>query len=259
MDRATKSINDNLKLRNYLNKISNGINYNLLNNYRSFINFLDKNKIGIVVLQDLINDKVLYVSDRFYEAFGFKKNMTESADHVKFRYKFHPDDYIVNISGIAYLEYLLGLPSEKRKDYKLIHEFRVKNDLGKWIRLLVHDMILELDDSGIPWLNLKIFDLSPNQETNYRGNSICRNLLNGEQIHLFNFIAKGINNISDREKEVLSLIAEGMKSKEIADKLFISLNTVNNHRRNLLKKLNVANSSEAVNQAFKYGLIQRLN
>ncbi len=82
-----------------------------------------------------------------------------------------------------------------------------------------------------------------------------RNKLTGDVI----FTLKGKKqeglNISCREKQVLSMIASGMKSKEIADKLFISANTVNNHRRNLIEKLNVPNSSEAVKLTSKLQLI----
>jgi len=46
-----------------------------------------------------------------------------------------------------------------------------------------------------------------------------------------------------------------MKSNEIADKLFISSNTVNNHRRNMINKLNVSNTAEAVQLAIRLGII----
>ncbi|MBK8698967.1 MAG: response regulator transcription factor [Saprospiraceae bacterium] len=52
--------------------------------------------------------------------------------------------------------------------------------------------------------------------------------------------------ISRREKEVLKLIAEEFTTQEIADKLFISLKTVESHRSNLLAKLNARNSAGLV-------------
>ena len=52
--------------------------------------------------------------------------------------------------------------------------------------------------------------------------------------------------LSDREAEVFRLIIKGFSSKEISEKLFISKNTVDTHRRKILSKFNVRNSSELI-------------
>ena len=61
--------------------------------------------------------------------------------------------------------------------------------------------------------------------------------------------------LSEREKEVLSFLALGKRYKQIADALFISVNTVHFHIKNIYKKLNVHSQLEAVNIAAKMGLI----
>jgi len=61
--------------------------------------------------------------------------------------------------------------------------------------------------------------------------------------------------LSTREVEVLGLVSKGFASKEIADKLFLSVNTVNNHRQNILEKVKASNTSEAVNYARNLGLL----
>ena len=61
--------------------------------------------------------------------------------------------------------------------------------------------------------------------------------------------------ISRREKEVLLLIAEGLTNNEIADKLFISVPTVNTHRKSLLEKLEAKNTAILIGRATKLGLI----
>jgi DNA-binding NarL/FixJ family response regulator len=65
-----------------------------------------------------------------------------------------------------------------------------------------------------------------------------------------------IEKLSDREKEVLDCIASGLTTHEIGDKLFISKNTVETHRKNLLYKLKAKNTAELVNNAYKQRLIQ---
>jgi DNA-binding NarL/FixJ family response regulator len=61
--------------------------------------------------------------------------------------------------------------------------------------------------------------------------------------------------ITRREKEILQLITEEFTNQEIADKLFLSLRTVENHRNNLLQKLGVKNTAGLVKAALQEGLI----
>ncbi|MBU0763975.1 MAG: response regulator transcription factor [Bacteroidetes bacterium] len=61
--------------------------------------------------------------------------------------------------------------------------------------------------------------------------------------------------ISDREKEVLRLIALDYSNPEIAEKLFISIRTVDTHKRNLLEKLGAKNTAGLVKYAMRKGII----
>ncbi len=61
--------------------------------------------------------------------------------------------------------------------------------------------------------------------------------------------------LTRREKEVLILIAEGLTNPQIAEKLFISLNTVDTHRKNLLLKFEVNNTAGLMRQAVYHNLV----
>jgi len=61
--------------------------------------------------------------------------------------------------------------------------------------------------------------------------------------------------ISRREREVLSLIAEGFTNPEIAEKLFVSPFTVDSHRKNLIAKLNVKNTAMLIRFAVEHRLV----
>lgn len=63
------------------------------------------------------------------------------------------------------------------------------------------------------------------------------------------------DSLTDREREILQLLAEGMRNDDIASKLFISPQTVQTHVRNLLAKLNVHSKLEAVAYAVRHGAI----
>ena len=62
--------------------------------------------------------------------------------------------------------------------------------------------------------------------------------------------------LSQREREVLKLIAEGRSSNEIAQLLFISVKTVLGHRTNIMEKLDIHNRTELIKYAIRKGLIQ---
>ncbi len=61
--------------------------------------------------------------------------------------------------------------------------------------------------------------------------------------------------LTNREIEVLKLVAEGLTSKEIAELLSISIRTVEHHRANLLKKLNLKNTADLIKHAIQNGFI----
>ena len=61
--------------------------------------------------------------------------------------------------------------------------------------------------------------------------------------------------LTQREKEVLNLLSDGYNYQEIADEIFISVDTVRHHIRNIYRKLHVHSQSEAVAKAIRKGLI----
>lgn len=83
---------------------------------------------------------------------------------------------------------------------------------------------------------------------------------------LFNFICSvedscdkktsTMEDLTAREKDVLLLICDGLRSKEIAEKLYISTHTVESHRRNMMLKFNLNSSSKLVKFALENRLIE---
>lgn len=66
---------------------------------------------------------------------------------------------------------------------------------------------------------------------------------------------KTYEELSDREKQVLKLVAEGYTSKQIGDALFVSVKTVMAHRANIMEKLNIHNRTDLIKYAISKGLI----
>jgi DNA-binding CsgD family transcriptional regulator len=61
--------------------------------------------------------------------------------------------------------------------------------------------------------------------------------------------------LSTRELEVLQLIADGLSNQQIAEKLFVSLNTIKTHTSNLFLKMEVGRRTQAIEMAKRLGLI----
>ena len=62
--------------------------------------------------------------------------------------------------------------------------------------------------------------------------------------------------LSDREFQIFSMLASGMKKTEIAEKLSISKNTIGNHRSNIMHKMNLLSNSELTRYAIQHGIIK---
>ena len=83
--------------------------------------------------------------------------------------------------------------------------------------------------------------------------SVVVNSVTGETEELE--VKNDLKILSDRERQVLRLIDKGLMSKNIAERLSISINTVSRHRQEILSKLQVKNSIEACRIAKDLGLI----
>ncbi|GGD61771.1 DNA-binding response regulator [Emticicia aquatilis] len=92
----------------------------------------------------------------------------------------------------------------------------------------------------------------------YYSDDIDLNFSKDESIHESSYINKSSAVVlSNREKQILKLICEEYSSSQIAEKLFVSVSTVDTHRQNMMIKLGVSNTVGLVKYAFTYDLIPK--
>ncbi|MFN3850188.1 MAG: response regulator [Spirosomataceae bacterium] len=90
----------------------------------------------------------------------------------------------------------------------------------------------------------------------YYSDDIDLNFSKDESIHESSYINKSSAVVlSNREREILKLICEEYSSSQIAEKLFVSVSTVDTHRQNMMIKLGVSNTVGLVKYAFTYHLV----
>jgi DNA-binding CsgD family transcriptional regulator len=202
---------------------------------------------------DLYKRQHIYVSDNISRILNF--DLKKAKGEIGYmNSRIHPEDFPQLMeAGTYFLRYGFSLLPEHRKEGKLINEYRILNEKGKYIRIIEQQMCLEVDVNGNVWLALGIMDISPDQNDEAPFSSRLIDIQKGA-VYMFPPPDKEAM-LTAREKEVLLLISKGLISKQIADKLFISVNTVNTHRQRILEKLQADNAIEAIKYASKLGLI----
>jgi DNA-binding CsgD family transcriptional regulator len=231
------------------------VDYNKANSHIPFFKKVEELEMGVILVFDFYKKNIFYISERFFTLFGFDREKTLTQDHHYIRSRFHPDDALLNLYSAQGNLLILSLPAEERKYYRIESDFRIMNESGNYIRLNQKDYYLELAPNGTVWLDMKMFDFAADQDLERPGTYFIRNIKTNEVVFSSNTSEKADLQISEREKEILLLIAKGFSSKEIADKLQISINTVNNHRRNVMQKLGVSSSLQAIRLAKYFELL----
>jgi DNA-binding CsgD family transcriptional regulator len=221
------------------------------------VGFLDKlaevENSSVTVL-DLCLQKYIYIRSKYIWRFDNELNDHKREDPFYYSGFIHPHDLpLVFDTYRQTFRFLYDLPVSDRKDYKLILNFRQRDKFGTYLNVILQLVVLELDKNGKIWLVLILDDILPDKISFIEVSRRLINLKTGN-ICLFNSESEK-KILSSREIQVLGLVSKGFVSKEIADKLYLSVNTVNNHRQNILEKVNASNTSEAVSYARNLGLI----
>lgn len=234
--------------------IEEDLDYSLFNKQKPFLEKLATvNNSGITVF-DLYKKEHIFVSYNFSDIFGYDLNKINEQATDYFNSRVHPDDFLsLTKNGILIIKSLYTIPIKERINYKFVNEYRIIGNTGDYIRVIEQHQALEVDRRGNIWLALGIIDISPDQTIFNGVKSQIINFKSGE-FYSVNFKISD-KTLSKREIEVLGLIKSGLLSKEISEKLSISVHTVNTHRQRILGKLGANNSLEATAFAEKLGLI----
>jgi DNA-binding CsgD family transcriptional regulator len=141
------------------------------------------------------------------------------------------------------------------KMYKLVYDYRVRARDGRYVRFLHQLALFELDRNHNSWLMLVISDvLASYPEDVPPRRFLIDTRTKKECLFGENSGASG-DILTKREREILSLVAEGLDSRAIADRLCVSASTVNNHRQRILEKTGARNVTQAIAWADRIGLL----
>jgi DNA-binding CsgD family transcriptional regulator len=204
---------------------------------------------GIAVLSDLQHNKSYVHSGKLADELNIfqDKNIheIESIWEEELFSKLDPEDVLQkHLLELQFFQFIKTIPFEQHKDYCVVSRLRI----AERQKAILHKMFYftNSNDKNVE-LALCLYHFDFLNSPLHHGMII--NTANGSIIHQTE--AGNSAFLSIREKEILKMIQAGKRSKEIAELLFISINTVNRHRQNILEKMRVGNTIEACTMAAK--------
>ncbi len=207
--------------------------------------------IKILVVDDHTIFRQCIVSQiRIHHEYEVVAETGSGAAAVRFAETLNPDIIIMDIS----LPDINGIEAVKRIKEKKVESKIILLSMYKYPELLDH--LKDLKIEGYILKNDTFESLLYAIKAVHEGkNFISSSLLEEGKIDEKNIFLDE-NHLTRREVEIISLIAEGFSSKEIAKRLSISMKTVETHRTRIIKKLNVKNVAELVKKAISLGIIR---
>lgn len=202
---------------------------------------------------DLIQVKIHFTSRRSEEMIGI---IPEEVTPYHFFEATHPDDiHRHNLRRSKLFGLGQGLYIAENGEALLSTEFRFRNSLGEYPNLLVQCYMFY---TRVPvktvYLIQVLTDISWFKKIKHGYHYYV-----GNDISLFRLPDDGLLNIgsifSDREFEIIRYIKAGMTSEQIAEKLFLSVHTVNTHRNNILEKTGKSALSEVIYELIERGFL----
>ena len=146
------------------------------------------------------------------------------------------------------------------RDMAFTCTYRIRNKGGSYSFVQQRSCYISQAPDGMPLATLGIITNISHFKTDSRIVHIIEDLskaYSGTTSSITKFYYPDENGaiLSRREIDVLKWVCEGLSSKQIADKLHISIHTINNHRKNMLEKTNCKNVSELLNHAVRNGML----
>lgn len=209
----------------------------------------------ISVLSDLRARKSYIFNGAVAELLGLSADETEitSIWEDELLNKVHPEDLQKKYKlEFDFFQLLNTIDVDHRTDYQVITKLRIRKKDGKYTFVQHRLIYVASSADGSVWLALCLYNIIYDHPEFEIPQGVIINSRTGKIIDdnedRFGTL------LSLREKEILQLIKHGRRSKEIADKLSLSINTVNRHRQNIFRKLKVNNAMEACRVAENTGL-----
>lgn len=168
----------------------------------------------------------------------------------------HKDDLLErHILELRFFNFISSVPGESRTHYQMSCIIRLRLPDGRLLPLLHTSRYILWDREDNAWLGLCIYMPLPMINIADR-RAMIYNVVTGEGVTPDRYSCHDNRMLSKRQTQILSRLAKGEGSKQIAELLNISVHTVNRHRQDILSALKVTNTASAVEIGLRLHLIQ---
>ncbi|WP_341216860.1 LuxR C-terminal-related transcriptional regulator [uncultured Wocania sp.] len=192
-----------------------------------------------------------FISKNIKACLGVDENELKARGMRYFWSKMHPDDLELWLKALNELmNFTLNNTSiGDRKKMSYTWNYRLKNAKDNYVNVIQNTTPLEFDSDDKPIIGLAHYTVLDSKIK--LDITATAKILNAnseyETIYFNNFSQKLLSDgISNRERDIIRLLLLNKSSKAIAENLNISSHTVDTHRRNILKKLNISSTGELV-------------
>jgi DNA-binding CsgD family transcriptional regulator len=217
---------------------------------KQFLSFIEKTAIVIHVF-DFYKMKPIYYSKNIESLSGYSVDNYEEGGLAFMISLFHSDHVRViqeEIMPKMIDSITRHVPLNKVMDLKFAYNFKTRRKDGEYIWILHQMTILETDETGFPILGLYLSTDITNIKKDETIDLLTYLKDEDGMFKIIEVVSYSSSNeivlLSTRELEVLSLLKQGKSSQVIANDLFISPHTVNNHRKKMLEKTKCKNTAE---------------
>ncbi|MFV9550038.1 LuxR C-terminal-related transcriptional regulator [Algibacter sp. PT7-4] len=192
-----------------------------------------------------------YISKNMNACLGIRADELKLKGMRYFWSRIHPDDLQVWLNALNDLMNftLAEISVEDRNKASYTWNYRLKNGNGNYVNIIQNTTPLEFDSENKPIIGLAHYTVLPSEiEMQICASAKLLNVNNEyETIYFNNFSQKLLSDgISNRERDIIRLLVLNYSSRKIAESLGITSNTVDTHRRNILKKLNISSTGELI-------------
>lgn len=191
-----------------------------------------------------------YVSESVKQVLGYHKAVLNNSNMASFMRLVPEEDRFFLMKVYAHIyDYYQQIPTEDKGFYRFDFNYRVQRADKRFISVVQQIMFLQSSPNGFPLIELSLLtDFSTYKNSPQIQLQIFK-LEDGIYKKVISYqYDENLDKLTEREREIIDLIAIGLTDKEIADKIYISLHTVKTHRKHIVQKTNSRNTVEAVNK-----------
>jgi DNA-binding CsgD family transcriptional regulator len=255
-DLVVKAVKDDLFQQNNTSHFDVS---NLISKYNAILNNLN----GFIVISNYVKGVYEYISEGVYSNLGYDLRNCSNEELTEFMISIitaeHREFMFSSLFPLVLEYFKQHATPTTGTDYRYTCCVQIRNAFDKPVWHLIDTIVIEADPNGFP---IRTLITCTNVDLVKKDDCVDYNISKKNRDGIYQVVLEGTADnrivelkLTAREVEIINLISRGNTNQEIADKLHISLHTVQTHRKNIMRKTDCSGTAELTNFAFSRGLL----